>query len=163
MELSLTQYSQKFLDQSVNFLLTTQNRKVIDKMGRISLINVILYKWKGIALNMSMLWLLSLLHGCATIDPFANLDEWKEIKSQNFTLYTNAEEKVALNFLKEFEVFRAIALKITTIPPFEETIPIRIYLFKNQNSFAPFQPSKNTAGYFISGKNYIALYAIPFE
>lgn len=121
-------------------------------------------RWlRNMTLSMSMLGYLSLLSGCATIDPFADLDEWKEIRSQNFMLYSNAQEKVAIDFLNEFEFFRAIVLKITTIPPFEETIPVRIYLFKNPPSFAPFQLSKNTAGYFVQGKNYIALYAIPFE
>ena len=121
--------------------------------------NYVVWGWcKHAALRMSVLWWFWLLGGCATIDPFANLDEWKEIQSKNFIVYTNAQEKVALNFVKEFEVFRATALKITTIPPFEETVPVRIYLFKNQNSFAPFRPSENTAGYFIQGKNYIALF-----
>ena len=133
-------------------------------MRRNFLNNYVVWGWcKNAALRMSLLWWFWLLGGCATVDPFANLDEWKEIQSKNFIVYTNAQEKVALNFVKEFEVFRATALKITTIPPFEETVPVRIYLFKNQNSFAPFRPSENAAGYFIQGKNYIALYAIPFE
>jgi hypothetical protein len=29
--------------------------------------------------------------------------------------------------------------------------------------FAPFKPTENTGGYFIQDKNYIALYATPFE
>ena len=88
--------------------------------------NYVVWGWcKHAALRMSVLWWFWLLGGCATIDPFANLDEWKEIQSKNFIVYTNAQEKVALNFVKEFEVFRATALKITTIPPFEETVPVR--------------------------------------
>lgn len=118
---------------------------------------------KRIVLTMSVLLWLSLLDGCATLDPFADLDEWKEIKSKNFTIYSNAREEIAIDFLKEFEVFRATAFRITTIPPFEETTPIRLYLLKNQHSFVPFRLLKNTAGYFVQGKNYIALYAIPFE
>ena len=119
--------------------------------------------WRqNIVLRVSVLWWLLLLGGCAT-NPFANLDEWKEIQSKNFIVYTNAPEIVALDVAKEFEVFRAIALKIITISSLEETNPVRVYLFKNKNSFAPFRPTENTAGYFISGENYIALYAIPFE
>ncbi|MCB1935190.1 MAG: DUF1570 domain-containing protein [Nitrosomonas sp.] len=103
------------------------------------------------------------LNGCATTDPFANLEEWKAIQSKHFIVYTNAKETVATDIVKEFEAFRTTALKITTVPPFEEPDPVRIYLFKDKKSFEPFKPSENTGGYFISGKNYIALYAIPFE
>lgn len=137
-------------------------RRIV-RMERISLNNIVWYWRKNVALRVSVLWWLLLLGGCATIDPFANLDEWKEIQSKNFIVYTNAPKKVALDVVKEFEVFHAAALKITTIPPFEETNPVRIYLFKDRNSFAPFKPSENTGGYFIQEKNYIALYAIPFE
>lgn len=137
---------------------------LIDRMKQFFLNNNVVWSCcKNAALHISVFWWVLLLGGCATVAPFANLDEWKEIQSKNFVVYTNAQEKVALNFVKEFEIFRATALKITTIPPFEETVPVRIYLFKNQSSFAPFRPSENTAGYFIQGKNYIALYAIPFE
>ncbi|MBP6058425.1 MAG: DUF1570 domain-containing protein [Nitrosomonas sp.] len=133
-------------------------------MRRISLNKNAAWCWyKNIAQSVSVMGWFLLLGGCATVDPFANLEEWKEIQSKNFIVYTNAKEKVALNVVKEFEVFRATALRITTIPPFEEIAPVRIYLFKDKNSFAPFRPSENAAGYFISGKNYIAIYAIPFE
>ena len=127
-------------------------------------LNHITWHWcKNVALQWSVLWWLFFLSGCATTDPFANLEEWKEIQSKNFIVYTNAPKKIALDVIKEFEVFRVAALKITTIPPFEETYPVRIYLFKDRSSFAPFRPTENTDGYFIEGKNYIALYATPFE
>lgn len=127
-------------------------------------LNFVVWCWcKNVASCISVLCWILLLGGCASIDPFANLEEWKEVQSKNFIVYTNAQERVAFDVIKEFEAFRATALKITTIPPFEEPNLVRIYLFKNRNAFAPFQPSENTGGYFISGKNYIALYAIPFE
>ena len=132
-------------------------------MNRTSLNHITRYSCKGVALQWSVLCWLFFLGGCATTDPFANLEEWKEIQSKNFIVYTNASKKVALDVIKEFEVFHIAALKITTIPSFEETNPVRIYLFKDRNSFAPFKPTENTGGYFIQGKNYIALYAAPFE
>ena len=132
-------------------------------MKQTPLSNLALSQCKNFVLVVSILWWFLLLSGCASTNPFANLDEWKVIQSKNFIVYTNAQNKIALDFVKEFEVFRAAVLKITTIPPFEEINPVRIYLFKNQNSFAPFRPSKHVGGYFIEGKNYIALYAIPFE
>lgn len=121
------------------------------------------YACKDVALQWSVLCWLFFLGGCATTDPFAYLEEWKEIQSKNFIVYTNAPKEVASDVIKEFEVFRVAALKLTTIPSFEETNPVRIYLFKDRNSFAPFRPSENTGGYFIQEKNYIALYASPFE
>ena len=115
---------------------------------------------QNIVLRVSVLWWLLLLGGCVT-NPFANLDEWKEIQSKNFIVYTNAPEIAALDVIKEFEVFRAIALKIITISSLEETDPVRVYLFKNKNSFAPFRPTENTAGYFISGENILHYMPLP--
>lgn len=132
-------------------------------MDRTSLNHITWYSRKDVALQWSVLCWLFFLGGCATTDPFANLEEWKEIQSKNFTIYTNAPKKDALEVIKEFEVFHVAALKLTTIPSFEETNPVRIYLFKDPNSFAPFKPAENVAGYFIQEKNYIALYASPFE
>ena len=117
---------------------------------------------QNIYFRVSVLLCLLLLGGCVT-NPFANLDEWKEIQSTNFIVYTNAPEVDALDVVKELEAFRATALKIITISSLEETSPVRVYLFKSKNSFAPFRPSKNVAGYFVPGKNYIALYALPYE
>ncbi len=97
--------------------------------------------------------------GCAAINPFANLEEWKEIHAQKFIMYTNAEEVVGLAYVKELEAFRAIALEITVIHPFEETNPLRVYLFKDKRSFSPFQLPRNVAGYFLKNTNYIVLFA----
>lgn len=130
-------------------------------MNQFSLEYVLLWCNKNILLPVGALCFF--LTGCAAIDPFADLDEWKTIQSKHFIVYTNARETVAVDTAKEFEAFRVTALKITTVPSFEEPDPVRIYLFKDKKSFEPFKPSENTAGYFISGKNYIALYAIPFE
>lgn len=138
-------------------------KRRIVRLDRTSLNHITWYWCKDAALRWSVLWWLFFLGGCATTDPFAKLEEWREIQSKNFIVYTNAPKSVAFDVIKEFEVFRVAALKITTIPPFEETNPIRIYLFKDRNSFAPFKPTENTGGYFIPEINYIALYATPFE
>ncbi len=115
-------------------------------------------RWgKDLALSLSLLCCLLLVTGCAPLHPFANLEEWQEIQTTNFTFYTNAEEQEALDIATKLEVFRAVALTITTIPPFVEKRPVRVYLFKNRRSYAPFQPSKNMAGYFIPEMNFIAL------
>lgn len=115
-----------------------------------------------ILLRISILWWLLLLEGCAT-NPFANLNEWKEIQSKNFIVYTNASDNVAIDVVKEFEAFRATALKIITIPELSEEDSVRVYLFKSEHSFASFRPRENIGGYFIPEKNYIAIYALPFE
>lgn len=127
-------------------------------MGSSSINNDALYRCRQVALSVGVLCWLLLLGGCAA-NPFANLEEWKEIQSKNFIVYTNAKEKVALEIVQELEAFRAVTLEITTIPPFEEKQPIRVYLFKNRNSFTPFQSTENTLGYFVPGKNFIVIYA----
>ncbi len=45
------------------------------------------------------LWWLVVFGGCAS-HPFADLEEWKEIRTTNFMFYTNAEEDVAFDFAK---------------------------------------------------------------
>lgn len=106
-------------------------KKHLSSMNQFSLDYVLLWYNKNILLSIGVLCFF--LIGCATTDPFAGLDEWKAIQSKHFIVYTNAKETVAVDTAKEFETFRATALKITTVPLFEEPYPVRIYLFKDKN------------------------------
>ncbi len=114
-------------------------------------------------LQIHMICCLLFLSGCATVDPFQNLVEWQEIQTENFIFFTNAEEEDALPLAKKFEVFRAVARKILTIPPFVEKNPIRVYLFKDEDAFSPFRPTEKVAGYFLREHNDIALYVDTFN
>lgn len=98
-----------------------------------------------------------MLAGCVH-HPFANLDEWKEIRTKNFIIYSNAEQHVTQEVAHNLENFRTIALKLTDIPPFQDP-SLRVYVFKNRSSFAPFQPYEYVGGFFIQGPDYIALNA----
>ena len=102
------------------------------------------------------LWMM-LLGGCVS-HPFENLEEWNEIRTRHFIFYSNAEEDVALEIAKNLENFRTIALKMTDIPPFQDP-SLRVYVFKNESSFTPFQPVEDVGGFFIPGPNYIAMNA----
>lgn len=113
-------------------------------------------------LRVRLLWPLLLLGGCV-IQPFDNLEEWQEIRSSNFIVYTNASKAVAFDAVKELEAFRATALQMLTIPNLQKEKPVRVYLFKNQSSYKPFQITDNVLGYFIPKKNYIVLYAVLHE
>ncbi len=90
--------------------------------------------------------------------PFASLDEWKEIRTKHFIFYSNADKHLSLEIARNLENFRAIVLKLTNIPPFQDS-SLRVYIFRNKRSFTPFQPYENVRGFFIQGPNYIAINA----
>ncbi len=98
-----------------------------------------------------------MLGGCVH-HPFANLDEWKEIRTSHFIFYSNAEQHVTQEVARNLENFRTIALKLTNIPSFQHS-SLRVYVFKNKISFAPFQPYTKVGGFFMQGPNYIAINA----
>ncbi|MGD9851902.1 MAG: hypothetical protein AB7T38_11590 [Nitrospirales bacterium] len=102
------------------------------------------------------------LGGCAN-HPFANLEEWKKIRTANFIFYSNTDETLAIDIAKTLENFRTLALQITTIPPFEEPHPLRVYVFNDWRSFTAFQPMEKVGGYFIQGHNFIAMNAAVWD
>ncbi len=115
--------------------------------------NITWVKMTGLGACLYMIF----LGGCVS-QPFANLEEWKEIRTRHFNFYSNAEERVALEIASKLENFRTIALKLTNIPPFQDH-SLRVYVFKNRSSFTPFQPYEKVGGFFIQGPNYIVINA----
>ena len=99
-----------------------------------------------------------LLAGCVS-HPFAHLEEWEEVRTRHFIFYSNAEEQVTLEIASNLENFREIALKMITIPEFQDSHSLRVYVFKDSRSFKPFQPTEHVGGFFIPGPNYIAINA----
>jgi tetratricopeptide (TPR) repeat protein len=90
-------------------------------------------------------------------------EKWLTVRTQNFTVVSNASEDDARRVGLKLEQFRAIFVKLLKIPA-TSPVPITVVVFKNSDSFKPFKPlynrkPANVAGYFQRGddENLIAL------
>jgi tetratricopeptide (TPR) repeat protein len=95
----------------------------------------------------------------AQCNPVAAKDNWVSIRTKNFFLIGNGNEKdirqVALKLEQFREAFTILFPKIR----FNTPVPTTVVVFKSKSSYAPFRPSPNLAGYFQPGPdvNYITL------
>ncbi|MEO6392492.1 MAG: tetratricopeptide repeat protein [Pyrinomonadaceae bacterium] len=93
---------------------------------------------------------------------------WVKVESKNFVLVGDASEQDTKEFAAKLEQFR---LSLNTLFPGLkiETAATRVYVFRDNGSFAPFKPiydgkrRDNVGGFFIGlpGMNYIALSTDP--
>jgi tetratricopeptide (TPR) repeat protein len=86
-------------------------------------------------------------------------DTWISVHSKNFFLLGNASEKEIRQVAERLEQFREVASHLFVKTNLASPVPTRVVVFKNDNSFRPFKPNSNTAGYFQPGPdvNYITL------
>lgn len=93
-------------------------------------------------------------------------DQWVQIRSDHFTVITNAGEKQGRHVLDQFErmrwLYTVLFPKVNVDPP----DPIVVFAAKNEKTFQSFEPQDylgkgklSLAGYFLTepGKNYILL------
>lgn len=73
---------------------------------------------------------------------------WTKYSNDNFIVYANDDEKQVTEILKEFEVFRAVTYDMLQLDKSKNLVPVKIFLFQNEQDFAPFKFSKNLGGYF---------------
>ena len=93
--------------------------------------------------------------------PVAAKDNWISVKSKNFLLIGNANEKQIRQVAGRLEQFREVFSHLFPSAIFKTPVPTTVIVFKSDSSYAPFKPNANTAGYFQSGEdvNYITLTA----
>lgn len=92
-------------------------------------------------------------------------EKWTRIRSKNFELIGNANEKDIRRVATKLEQFRLVFSKVYDKFDFESDIPTSVIVFKDQKSFRQFKPVSNgkvkdwVAGFFQSGPevNYIAV------
>jgi Tfp pilus assembly protein PilF len=86
-------------------------------------------------------------------------DNWVSVRTKNFFMVGNASEKEIRRVALKLEQFREVFMRLFPNIRFNTPVPTTVVVFKNDNSYAPFKPSANTAGYFQSGPdvNYITL------
>lgn len=91
---------------------------------------------------------------------------WVSVRSDNFNLIGNADEKRVVKVLTNLEQFHFVAKRLFPELRFESRIPINILIFKDQDSFREFaprdengKPSDWIGGYYQPGEfgDYITL------
>jgi predicted Zn-dependent protease len=91
--------------------------------------------------------------------PVAAKDTWTSVRSKNFLLLGNANEKDIRQVGVRLEQFREVFSRLFTTMNVNSPVPTTVIVFKNDESYRPFKPNANTAGYFQPGPdlNYITL------
>jgi FimV-like protein len=95
---------------------------------------------------------------CSTA-PVSAKDKWTSVRSKNFLMIGNASEKEIRQVGVRLEQFREVFSRLFTSLKIDSPVPTTVIVFKNDQSYRPFKPNANTAGYFQAGPdvNYITL------
>ena len=91
--------------------------------------------------------------------PVSAKDTWTSVRSKNFLLLGNASEKDIRRVGVRLEQFREVFSRLFTTLKVNSPVPTTVIVFKSDESYRPFKPNANTAGYFQPGPdvNYITL------
>ena len=91
--------------------------------------------------------------------PVVAKETWTSVRSKNFLLIGNASEKEIRQVAIRLEQFREVFARLFTNMNVNSPAPTTVVVFKNDESYRPFKPNVNTAGYFQPGQdvNYITL------
>ena len=86
-------------------------------------------------------------------------DNWVSIRSKNFFVIGNAGEKEVRQVALKLEQFREVFRRVLPDIRLNAPVPTTVIVFKSHDSYAPFKPISNIAGYFLPGSdvNYITL------
>lgn len=86
-------------------------------------------------------------------------DSWISVHTKNFLLVGNAKEKEIRKVGIRLEQFREVFSVLFPKMQFNTPVPTTVVVFKSDDSYTPFKPSPNIAGYFQPGPdvNYITL------
>src|SRR3989440_4413695 len=80
--------------------------------------------------------------------PVSAKDNWTSVRSKNFLLVGNASEKEIRQVGTRLEQFRETFSRLFTKAKFSSPVPTTVIVFKSNNSYKPFKPNPNIAGYF---------------
>jgi tetratricopeptide (TPR) repeat protein len=75
---------------------------------------------------------------------------WLEVRSANFTIYSDLPQARAAALSEDLELFRSVAQKAMSAKRLEPRVPTRIFAFARAEEFRSFAPS-GTGGYFRPG------------
>src|SRR5689334_17943928 len=91
--------------------------------------------------------------------PVSARDTWVSVRTKNFFMIGNANEKEIRSVALKLEQFREVFTRLFPNIRFNTPVPTTVIVFKSDSSYAPFKSGANVAGYFQSGEdvNYITL------
>jgi predicted Zn-dependent protease len=100
-----------------------------------------------------------LLATASSFAPVSAKETWTRVQSKNFLLIGNASEKEIKPVGVRLEQFREVFARLFPSTKVNSPVPTTVIVFKNEQSYRPFKPRENTAGYFQAGPevNYITL------
>jgi type I restriction-modification system DNA methylase subunit len=78
-------------------------------------------------------------------------DTWVSVRTKNFFMVGNANEKEIQKVALKLEQFRAVFIRVFPNIKFNTPVPTTVIVFKSDNAYGPFKPSSNTAGHFQAG------------
>jgi tetratricopeptide (TPR) repeat protein len=86
-------------------------------------------------------------------------DNWLVVHSKNFLLVGNASEKEVRQAGVRLEQFREVFSRLFAGANVKSPVPTTVIVFKSDDSYKPFKPMPNVAGFFQPGPdvNYITL------
>ena len=96
------------------------------------------------------------------VEPPREKEKWVGARTEGFEIYSNAGEKTALQVARDLEAMRAAISRLTTMRT-STPLTTKIYVFRNQGTFAPYAEAgfgRNTVtgGFFAHPNgNYIIL------
>src|SRR4051812_18555985 len=87
-------------------------------------------------------------------------DRWLRLNSPHFEALTNGGAGTGRDVLRRFEQIRHVFETRTgrgSLTP----LPVRVFVFRSETDFHPYQVNKNAAGYYQAGhaRDYIAMQA----
>lgn len=96
-------------------------------------------KTKFAGLFISILFLLA-----APLQAYANI----EIKSENIIFYGDVKPEDGKRLVQNLEIYRAVILALSDVKNRPDTVPLKIYAFKNNRALNKFASSKGIAGLY---------------
>ncbi|WP_308364650.1 MULTISPECIES: DUF1570 domain-containing protein [unclassified Microbulbifer] len=92
--------------------------------------------------------LTSLILFSAVFSPLATAGDWREYRSDYFTVYSDASEKRVSNLLRDMERFRQAILFVTRQENTLENQRLQVFYFKSSRQFKKFTRKDNIAGFY---------------
>ena len=83
-------------------------------------------------------------------------EDWIVVRSENFTVFTDARKGAAENLALDLELLRGQLILMTSTEHVSSPKPTSVFLFKNQKSFRPYLPryqgreKRSVAGFFLN-------------
>jgi len=97
-------------------------------------------------------------------------DDWIQLETENFTLFSNAPEEHTREVGRDLEVFRAVLARYLEGAKVESPLPTYVYIFRDDRALQPYKHQVNGAPAEVSGffaghphGNYVAVNGDPSQ